>query len=145
LGFVAGQLAAIPHAHAFATLAEQRQHDERPHVHFGSHSHGHGHSHGGHSHSHSEEPKAPVHSDHSPSAGQSLVVDHEADAIYLPSGITALNTIKQQRTDRGAGATITAAACPILQAHRQASAPNRPPDTPSPNAKLFLTLRQLRI
>src|SRR5882724_3954977 len=72
LGFVAGQLAALPHAHAFASLAEQRQHDARPHVHVG-HSHGHEHDH---------------HHD-SPSGEQEVPNDrsdgHDADALYLPA------------------------------------------------------------
>lgn len=144
-GFIAGQLAVVPHAHSGYSAEEQQQHDARPHVHVGGHSHGHRHSHAGHSHSHSDEQKAPADRDHSTGPGLSLLVEHEADAVYLPTGVAMLTATKQQPMGSSASEAAAAVGPACLQMHRQASAPIRPPDTPSLHAKLFLTLRHLRI
>src|SRR4051812_7308726 len=80
LGFVTGQMAAFPHAHA--ANGEPFDHDARPHIHLSwfehvgdCHDDGHAHHHdGGHSQPHS--PDANI--DHD---------DHDTDAVYLPTDI----------------------------------------------------------
>jgi hypothetical protein len=151
LGFIAGQLAVVPHAHGGYSPEEQRQHDARPHVHVGfcGHSHEHNHSHDGHSHSHPTDKAAPASVEQLSNGGCGPCVEHDADAIYLPCGASSPATVKDQRTASSAelihsADTASCATC-LLPNPRNASAPIHPPNGHSSGAKLFLTLRNLRI
>src|SRR5262245_13412110 len=139
LGFVAGQLAAAPHTHAGFLPEDQREHDARPHIHLGGHSHHHGHSHGGHSHGHSTDPK--------PSRGHvaELGVEHEADAIYLPRQVFVPAAGEVQKTVASATSITAAGATPLPPDLSESPAPTHPADEHPLGAKLFLTLRNLRI
>jgi hypothetical protein len=78
--YVAGQLAAVPHAHG-GNVGASSEHDSRPHVHvswFG-HSHDDGHTHDHHHHydvSHSSTDFSEW------SSGSN---DHDSNAVYLPN------------------------------------------------------------
>jgi hypothetical protein len=151
LGFVAGQLAAVPHAHGGCSSEQQREHDARPHVHVGScsHSHDHNDSHDGHSHSHATDKPAPASGEQLSNSGCGPYVEHDADAIYLPCGASSPVAVKDQRTASSADPissadTASYATC-LLPDPRNASAPIHPPNGHSSGAKLFLTLRNLRI
>jgi hypothetical protein len=153
VGFVASQLAAIPHAHGGHSPAEQSEHDARPHFHFGkcSHDHGHDHAHG-HGHCHHSHPREETDDESqdqplSDQAGGSL--EHDANAVYLIAGSSNTVVVKVQY-----GAAITdcialAIAAPSALASPSASGDDpalfRPPDEDSGGPKIFLTLRNLRI
>jgi hypothetical protein len=150
LGFVAGQLAAIPHAHGGCSPEEQREHDARPHVHVGfcGHSHDHDDSHDGHSHNRATDKV-------SPASGQQVFdddgacnIEHDADAIYLPC-VASPVAVKEQRITSGPGpisSTDLALDATGFRAElHYASVPIHPPNGHSSGAKLFLTLRNLRI
>src|SRR5689334_6867504 len=69
VGFLANQMALIPHAHDRVTMAEQKKHDATPHIHFGASGHAdddHDDHHHGHSHSaladHDEDNDQPAQS-----------------------------------------------------------------------------------
>jgi hypothetical protein len=143
-GFIAGQLAAVPHAHGGLSPAEQREHDARPHVHVGSHSHNHGHSHGEHSHSHTSTSKSPNAAEQSPARGMDPRVEHEADAVYLPCGVSRPGATEDQRTLTGAIPMI-ATNVALQLTLPAASAPVHHPHVQSPGTKVFLKLRNLRI
>ena len=149
-GFVASQLAAIPHAHAGASLPEQRRHNATPHFHA---AHGHGHHSHHHSDSHSERhPNGGAeHSDHS--SGQPLGsclsgADHDADAIFVAGHNCSLWTIT--RADLSASALQVAdlalrAGC--LSDHGRTAWPLRwrPHDEVLDGSETYLILRNLRI
>jgi len=137
LGFVAGQLAAVPHAHAFASLAEQRQHEARSHVHLGHrHTHGHGHHHDGHD-------DAPV----VPDRGNS----HDTDAIYLPpshlpaTGSVAVGKAGQDHRFQSGHWVSTLISRAFQDKPIVGTVPWHPPDTGASSCALYLKLRTLRI
>src|SRR5262245_28768494 len=137
MGFVAGQLAAMPHAHSFASLTEQRQHDARPHVHFGhSHTHGHGHHHD----AHDDEPAVP-------DRGSS----HDTDAIFLPptylpaTGSVAVAKAGQDHRAQIGHWVVTLLACAFQDRPIVGSVPWHPPDAGAASCALFLKLRNIRI
>ena len=136
IGFIAGQLAAVPHAHCGYSPAEQREHDARPHVHVGSHSHDHSHS-----HSHASGSKSPDSPDYPPAREE---VEHDADAVSLPSGVFTACSREDQRTLTSSYPIIAADVAAQLPLPA-ALAPADPPDVRSPGAKVFLKLRNLRI
>jgi hypothetical protein len=143
IGFVAGQLVAVPHAHAGLSPEAQRKHDAQPHVHVG-HSHGHSHSHGGHSHDHAGDRPSPTKSVPPPKG-----TEHDANAVYLPGGASATVTVRQQRTSESVRSLLAAndglnGASPHLP-QPAAAAPIRPPDVRAASSKVFLSLRNLRI
>jgi hypothetical protein len=137
VGFIAGQLAAMPHAHAFATVAEQHRHDSRPHVHLG-HSHGHGHRH--QCDSHDNEPVVPD--------GGST---HDADATYLPpTHLPATIPVSVEKAGQDHRAQIghwvsTFFSCALQIKPSIGHACWHPPDADAPSCALFLKLRTLRI
>jgi hypothetical protein len=105
--------------------------------------HSHNHSHSGHSQRHSTEQAIAaraIQSRHDP--------EHDADAIYLPCGTLSV-AVKDQRpassVDPIRAAVPSSDATCILAAQANSSAPHHPPDDLRPGAKLFLTLRNLRI
>ena len=146
VGFLAGQLAAAPHAHGGYSAQQQREHDAKPHVHVG---HG-GHTHPHHSHSATPKSHSPK-TDATPSSGPVQLAgdcsfDHERDAVYLATGAISAAGIKEQGSDIGElsvdpvanVASLLAPACRDVP-------PFHPPDREAFVAKLFLTLRTLRI
>jgi hypothetical protein len=148
-GFIAGQLAAIPHAHGGHSPAEQSEHDARPHFHFGksAHSRDHGHSHGHHSHQHYAADEQSL--DRRLSDENDLGLEHDANAVYLIAGSSSNVLVKVRRGATVAdcivlsNAALPALSCP--SAFSGGSSLFRPPDEVSGGPKLFLTLRNLRI
>ena len=152
IGFIAGQGAAIPHAHAHETDAEDGH--ASPHVHlswFGRSTHGHDHEHGpGGTHRH----QAAVPNDSSaatPNGQATGENDHDGDAVYLPGEVPRATTtsldealaLKGQAAhlallafDPGFAAGLSATHCTAFR---------RPPDERHPGCALYLTLRTLRI
>lgn len=148
VGYLAGQLAAVPHAHA-----DDPRHDHhiaQPHIHVAtastpSHEHEHGHRHG-HIHHHAApaaDRDCSCNADHISSA-----TDHEADAIYLPACIstTVTNGVDQGKllaspsllhfVDAAAfGDAFTANHVALLRLPRELA----------PGCNFCLTLRALRI
>jgi hypothetical protein len=92
LGYVASQLAAVPHAHSGDPF--HQNHASAPHVHlswFGDTHHAHRHNrhdHGDHQPAGRSETALPFSSGVVQSAGH----DHDADAIYLPTVVAAGKT-----------------------------------------------------
>jgi hypothetical protein len=86
LGYLAGQSAAVPHAHASGS---QRDHDAcEPHIHlawFGEHHHHHHREHYGR-----DNAVAALGNDYlAVGFDRGATEDHDDDAIYVPSGLTA--------------------------------------------------------
>lgn len=138
LGFIAGQSAVMPHAHGGL---EPVGHDATPHIHLSLH-HSHSHCHGSHKHSHHSHQPSP--------AGQlcKAVVDHDADAIYLPT----VTPFVERGSDELSGLQIqfalllTSVAIDLSAADaQQASFGHHPQDICAPNCALYLQLRALRI
>jgi len=143
IGFVASQLAAVPHAHAGLSPEAQRKHDAQPHVHVG-HSHGHSHSHGGHSNEYAGDKPSPTKSAPPPEG-----TEHDANAVYLSGGASAPITVRQQHTSESIRSLLAANdgvnVAWLYLPQPAAAAPIRPPDAHAGSSKVFLTLRNLRI
>ncbi|HUE74253.1 MAG TPA: hypothetical protein VMP01_25455 [Pirellulaceae bacterium] len=134
LGFLAGQLAMVPHAHAAGSPDAQRQHSTRPHFHVGGHAHDHSHAPPAGERSPLDWISAPGH-------------DHDADAIYLSDGNSTLGTARDERvaitTIVLSADLLTGSWQPLAQ--QDLAVPFHPPDPFPAGRKLFLTLRTLRI
>jgi hypothetical protein len=80
LGFVLGQMAALPHAHAASSTPAN--HDSRPHIHVPCFAaNGHSHDEGHHHHADGSHHHSPV-CDHEKQGH-----DHDSDAVYLPNNM----------------------------------------------------------
>ena len=138
LGFIAGQLATVPHAHGANCHSGGHEHDSRLHFHLGGHDHPHRHDQGGR---HGAVPgeSFPV------PGGSTGKQDHDADAIYLADG--AAIALAAGHESAGGAATFVSAEVPgkVWQFDGGAAAPFHPPDSLPAVGKLFLTLRTLRI
>ena len=134
VGYLAGQLAAVPHEH------EHAHHDDRAHAHIGwlmpacgvaAHEHA---DNQGHNHSH----RSPADS------GES---EHDSDLVYLPDAEVA-NIGKVVALDPATDAAICSAMvssdCPNV-AIRKADLRSVPPAEAFAGCDLFLKLRTLRI
>jgi hypothetical protein len=143
VGFLASQLASIPHVHG---AAEPRGHHATPHFHWKKvgHSHHHGHSHAGNSHQH----RHAAHCQEVP-ADTGLInhSEHEADAIYVP-GLGTVTPNKRELstvTYHFAVIEITSHWFVNLPTNFEADARWHPPDKAWDVSNLYLTLRKLRI
>jgi len=140
-GFVASQLAAIPHAHAGLSPAEQLEHSHHPHVHVGGCSHPHEHNCTPlHSHDHERVPQ--------PAPARTPLPCHDAAAIYLPTGSewASLPLQEQVKKDRAAGPVTTADdVASLCNEFESRFCSLHPPDSPPGGSKIFLKLRSLRI
>jgi hypothetical protein len=92
LGYLAGQLATVPHAHA--DDPRHKHHSAQPHIHLAadsgsSHAHEHGHEHG---HVHRHAAPAADRDGSCQTSHFSGFADHEADAIYLPLSVSTVVT-----------------------------------------------------
>ena len=150
VGFLAGQWAAVPHAHAGASQAPGHVHSAAPHLHlswFFADGHPHEHSHSGHDHGdcdHHEPIPVPT---NSWGDGE----NHDADAFYLPTGTPLAGS-----SDRGRVASWewqATQALPAVFAISDSRAADRgqvnfrryPPETRARQCALYLELRTLRI
>ena len=82
LGFVMGQMAALPHAHAASSTPAN--HDSRPHIHvpcFAANGHSHDEGHHQHHHADGSHHHSPVSDD------QKQSHNHDSDAVYLPNNM----------------------------------------------------------
>jgi hypothetical protein len=99
IAYLAGQWAALPHAHAGERNSDHSGHNSRPHVHFswfGHDGHSHAHEHDGADHHrsrHSRRSAEPV-----CDASLEKPADHESDAIYLPDEVGAAATAAKNAT-----------------------------------------------
>lgn len=148
VGYLAGQLAAVPHAHANDPLHEH--HSAQPHIHVAaarspSHTYEHGSEHG-HVHRHTAPAAA---RDGACQADQfSGVADHEADAIYLPLTVSTTVTSGADSSKLLTSPALlhfvdAAAVSDAVTASQTALL--RLPDTRAPECAFCLTLRALRI
>lgn len=152
VGFVASQLAAIPHAHSWCSSTEQQKHDSTPHVHLdwlASSNHRHEHSHGGrtHSHSHNEHSDSTPAEDQNESAPVQDSGDHDASAISVSvllgmpasggNGVTGTTTSQLQAVDVPTVCHIDLKSFRPINWH--------PPDSAWADSHLYISLRNLRI
>jgi hypothetical protein len=155
VGFIASQLAVMPHAHGAASAEEQRNHDATPHFHWNSLSHSHSHS--GHNHAHphhtSAKPRSKTSVDSTSddsttrlAGADQYYAEHDADAIF----VNAHAVYGSGSPDRAAsvsqvailalpcvGSATSPIATPTLRWH--------PPDIVLDASDSYLTLRNLRI
>jgi hypothetical protein len=143
--YLAGQLAAAPHAHA-RTMSEPSHHDARPHVHVSWFGHGHthedGHSHHHHHHDGANESQAAA------SYSATSSEDHDSDAVYLPN-----ETGQSFLLSKIAGSPDDFATNSWIAIAPAALPPNGPPQlcgasffgNCSPGTPLYLALRALRL
>jgi hypothetical protein len=143
LGFVAGQLATMPHAHG--SSRQPVDHGTRPHIHVALHehaSHSHGHD-GDADHHHGKESRS-----HSDSSTTNTNQDgHDSDAVYLPDGAGNLLLSKgvQSLEHPQANSMLAVASVdsPLAATHFSVAA-NFPSESSS-GCPLYLELRALRI
>ena len=150
VGYISGQSAAVPHAHAGATNAPR--HNAAPHIHLSrlsapttAHDHSHSkHDHGHGHHTHQKPGPIPV-----------KTVDggdnHDADAFYLPA-VPGFVDISDRASDelikwQFAHESTPAAAASLISAADlwQFCGLQPPPESSAPHCALFLKLRTLRI
>lgn len=157
MGLFASQLAAIPHAHAGISAADQQRHDATPHFHgdwFHHGDHTHGHSHGERKHAPTEPPKEEGSEPGENSDGQPLSdglggPGHDTSAIFVPIRAGALSTAREQES--AASAWQLAAMVPANDGlgdnwPSPCSTPRwHPPDEVLDASDTYLTLRNLRI
>jgi hypothetical protein len=148
LGYLAGQLAAVPHAHA--DDPRQEHHSTHPHIHVAavggsSHTHEHGHEHG---HVHRHAASAADRDGSCQTSHFSGFADHEADAIYLPlsvsTAVTSSANSSKLLTSLALLHFVDAAAVSDAVTASQ-TALLRLPDKRAPECDFCLTLRALRI
>jgi len=140
VGFVIGQMAAFPHAHAEGDrLAD---HNFRPHIHVTSLAHG--------SHSHDGEHRHHHNADGSHSHSPKPVSDqdqHDSDAVYLPHDIGVSLPTKTLAPVHNFE-VIVALAIPVAPSATSDSDYTTGPffsSKRSPGRPLYLALRALRI
>jgi hypothetical protein len=151
LGYLAGQLAVVPHAHGGGAALDG--HCWQPHVHVSSPAAGHHHP--GHKHSHHAHQRGQGghhHADDSALDGRTLLhadFNHDADAVYVSSvrqatsrtvivkGADAEYVSPQPHSSTAIGVVRPTAASPI--------GIHRAPDTSGYHCALYLSLRTLRI
>jgi hypothetical protein len=146
LGYLAGQSAAIPHAHVGGS---QHDHDAcAPHIHlswFG----------GQHHHEHQDRDNFAVvpdleHLEFNVGFGKDGAEDHDDDAVYIPSGLTAGATSVEYPTGSPEWQVPTALHSCVavigLSFDVTFFGPHlRPPDSTGQGCALFLRLLTLRI
>lgn len=150
VGYIAGQSAAVPHAHAGAM--EAPGHTVIPHVHLSrlsAQATAHGHSHGKHDHGHRH------HTHQRPSPVPVKTVDggdnHDADAFYLPD-VLGLTSPSDRASDESLKCPLAYEPAPTAAASLVSAADlsqlcgwQSPPESSAPHCALFLELRTLRI
>jgi hypothetical protein len=143
LGYMAGQLAAVPHAHA--EDIDHAHHSAKPHIHFSGIGDDHPHHHHNHQHHHHGQ----VVSDTDQRAA-GLGCDHDGDAVYLQSVVAGGPSVDPSHIDLlpsqlpGSGAPGKVAALPIACVLSFAWRQSRSELTGG-HCALFLTLQTLRI
>ena len=141
LGFVAGQVAAMPHAHGDCTLRDD--HDSRPHAHtlcVGEAGHR-------HAHHHDVADTRMTHSHPPVSQAIGEQDDHDSDAVYLANDISVFLASKITSVPTG-GQVLYAVVYPVassLTAAADYSAAAFFPNECSSSRPLYLELRALRI
>jgi hypothetical protein len=147
LGFLANQLAAVPHAHAEGSRHDH--HSSQPHVHlswFGRAYHDYEH------HRH-DGPAADHHHDHlltHTTLGRGAADDHDDDAIYLSPVVATVSSgndnhigwLKWQTAN--VWQSVATASKPVIDIPSLAFR-ERPPDLAGEHCALFLKLQTLRI
>lgn len=151
LGYLASQLAAIPHAHGEMTAAEQQAHAATPHF----HCHGMGHS---HTHSHEcqhdhQGPTKPGKDDDQRPTSITVSTDsgfnHDADAVFLPSGTSVV--VSSLPDDLLLATSLDVASINIVSLseiptdHSSGRTWGHTSDCLTDHSDLYLALRQLRI
>lgn len=151
LGYVAGELATVPHAHGGLSVEQQTQHDARPHIHLGpfAHRHEHGHPPAGHSHRHLSDHEPAGEADQSPAESHPSGSEHDRAAIFFPSGTAAHSPGRNQTTatstKQSSALAVGLAAAGFDGRVRPSCVAIHAPDVGPPHAKRFLTLRNLRL
>jgi len=152
-GYLAGQLAAVPHAHAHAHGQggenQPRDHNARPHIHVSWFSHF-DHSHDDHSHDDEHTHHHECGGSHShPAVSDSNAGhdDHDNDAVYLPSdtGVSLASNSVALPDSHQVISMLAIAAIPSSLAISESWAVANSPDKCSPGRPLYLALRALRI
>jgi len=149
VGYLASQLAAVPHAHGQSGDSQPSDHSARPHFHvswFGRHDHSHDdHSQDdGHTHHHERDGTHPQPPSSESNAGHD---DHDSDAVYLPNdtGVSLPSKCVGSPDSLQVVSTLVIAAVNMPAAVSECLTDARPPDKCSPDCPLYLALRALRI
>ena len=156
IGLLASNLAAVPHAHAGMSAADQKRHDATPHFHGHRHHHaddGHSHAHEGHHHPHrggvaSFNRAAKPAKRHSVSDDFS-VAEHVATAIIVPAQNGAVTTDSRVNHKLSPPqplfvGQLQAALLPAPWRERSITCWH-PPDKVRDASDTYLTLRNLRL
>lgn len=147
VGMLAGQVAAVPHAHGGLTSDEQREHDATPHFHrHGAHPR-HDHARDGHHHRHFVRPSEGASQQRPLGTNQR---EHEATAIDCGWQVLAASPAQPQTWSTTKLVTWgTTPQCnplaPYFLMNENEFIAGRPPDRVLDRSNLYLTLRNLRI
>jgi hypothetical protein len=142
--YIAGQLAMVPHSHGAVGISQSSDHNASPHIHVSwfdrvDHSHDDGHS---HHHEHGSH-----HSHRTTSDADTVPVDHDSDAVYLPNEIgvslSSKPVVSPDCLSFIATIVIDAAHTPMAQSESGLVALSL--GECSPNFPIYLALRALRI
>jgi hypothetical protein len=149
-GFVASQMAAIPHAHGGMSPAEQLRHNATPHFHCHSHCHGdHDHSHGEQVHKHSVQRQAArvAFDGELLLKGPSDAEHHDAFAVFMPLQTGVVSAPGQNLAHASQLTTIFSPAESLHESYSSRNGTLRwhPPDKVEDASGTYLTLRNLRI
>jgi len=143
LGYLAGQLAVVPHAHGRCSENQPSDHNTRPHIHVAWFEHvGHSHDDGRiHHHecdgSHSQSASSDSNAGHD---------GHDSDAVYLPNDIgVSLPSQSVTSLDSLQAVSMLALAVPTPTAISERLADANFAGECSPGCPLYLALRALRI
>ena len=151
LGYLASQLAAIPHAHGGMSAAEQQEHAATPHFHCHGTGHSHTHTHEC-QHDHQGPTKAGIDGEKKPVATSTFTAsgfNHDADAVFLPSGISVVVSSQPDNlllaTSLGVASINIVSLLEIPPDNSSGRTCGHISDCLTDNSDLYLTLRQLRI
>jgi hypothetical protein len=144
LGYLASQMATVPHAHGRCGENQPSDHNARHHVHVSWFEHD-DHSHdGGHSHHHecdegnSQPPLSESNAEHD---------GHDSDAVYLPNdtGVSLASNSVVSLGSFQVVSTLAIAAVPTPTVFSESLAAAYSSDNCSSGCPLYLALRALRI
>lgn len=149
VAYLAGQWAAIPHAHAGDS--QHAGHGTQSHIHvswFGDHAHEHGSSHDHHHEHHGDESHSHQPAESSTDPANGGCDGHDSDAVYLPEEVGQI-TIAAKTTnpiDESQFSLLLVVAAAIARPGTVTDFESaRIAEECSPGCPLFLALRALRI
>jgi len=146
MAYLAGQLAAVPHAHGAGGENQPSDHNARPHFHVSWFEHGcHSHDHG-HTHDHDGDGDGSHSAPHSADSNTSHD-GHDSDAVYLPNeiGTPSLGKSVNLLDSPELVSTLAIVAAPTATTALGFSTEAYFPEKCNSGCPLYLVLRALRI